>query len=103
MDWLFPLALITLAMGVIGALGADNLKSLTAWQVIISVGTLLAPIALGSAETLPAAWFFFLTTPGIVAGSFLLQALGPPSAVPPGARLITGRWSVHPTFRVFFV
>ncbi len=75
MDWLFPLALITLTMGVIGALGADNLKTLVAWQVIISVGTLLAPIALGSAEAISAALFYLLSTTLTVGGLFLVAEM----------------------------
>ncbi|WP_375171457.1 monovalent cation/H+ antiporter subunit D [Marinobacter sp.] len=72
MDWLFPLALITLTMGVIGALGADNLKTLVAWQVIISVGTLLAPIALGSTAGISAALFYLLSSTWTVGGLFLV-------------------------------
>lgn len=75
MDWLFPLALITLTMGVIGALGADNLKTLVAWQVIISVGTLLAPIALGSTAGISAALFYLLSTTWTVGGLFLIAEL----------------------------
>ena len=75
MDWLFPLALITLAMGVIGALGAGSLKNLVAWQVIISVGTLLAPVALGSEAGLSAALFYLLSTTFTVGGLFLVSDL----------------------------
>jgi multicomponent K+:H+ antiporter subunit D len=75
MDWLFPLALITLTMGVIGALGADNLKTLVAWQVIISVGTLLAPIALGSAAGISAALFYLLSSTWTVGGLFLVAEM----------------------------
>ena len=75
MDWLFPLALITLAMGVIGALGANNLKTLIAWQVIISVGTMLAPVALGSQAGLSAALFYLLSTTFTVGGLFLVSEL----------------------------
>jgi len=75
MDWLFPLALLTLIMGVVGALGAQSLKTLVAWQVIISVGTLLAPIALGSEEAISAALFYLLSTTWTVAGLFLLAEL----------------------------
>jgi len=75
MNWLFPLALITLVMGVVGALGAQNLKTLVAWQVIISVGTLLAPIALGSREGISAALFYLLSTTWTVAGLFLVAEL----------------------------
>ncbi|KRW82057.1 monovalent cation/H+ antiporter subunit D [Marinobacter sp. P4B1] len=98
MDWLFPLALITLAMGVMGALGADNLKSLTAWQVIISVGTLLAPIALGSAESLSAALFYMLSTTWIVAGLFLVADLVASQRGSAGDRIITAPMMRHRTF-----
>ncbi|MBD3655159.1 MULTISPECIES: monovalent cation/H+ antiporter subunit D [Marinobacter] len=72
MDWLFPIALVTLAMGVIGALGAEKLRTLIAWQVIISVGTLLAAIGLGSEEGTSAALFYLINTTWIVGGLFLV-------------------------------
>lgn len=75
MDWLFPIALATLAMGVIGALGSGSLKTLVAWQVIISVGTLLAPISLGSQGGLSAALFYLLSTTWTVGGLFLVSEL----------------------------
>ncbi|WP_305966015.1 monovalent cation/H+ antiporter subunit D [Marinobacter salsuginis] len=75
MDWLFPIALATLAMGVVGALGSGSLKTLVAWQVIISVGTLLAPISLGSEAGLSAALFYLLSTTWTVGGLFLVSEL----------------------------
>ncbi len=75
MDWLFPLALITLTMGVVGALGAANLRKLFAWQVIISVGTLLAAISLGTEQGTAAALFYLVNTTWVVGGLFLLADL----------------------------
>jgi len=75
MDWLFPLALITLAMGVIGALGSESLKTLVAWQVIISVGTLLAAMSLGTVAGTSAALFYLLNTTWVVGGLFLVADL----------------------------
>jgi multicomponent K+:H+ antiporter subunit D len=75
MDWLFPLSLITLAMGVVGALGAANLRKLVAWQVIISVGTLLAAISFGTEKGTSAALFYLLNTTWVVGGLFLLADL----------------------------
>ncbi len=46
--WLLPLALVTLAAGMLGALAADRLKRLTAWLVIASVGMLLIAFSLGT-------------------------------------------------------
>ncbi|EMP56128.1 monovalent cation/H+ antiporter subunit D [Marinobacter santoriniensis NKSG1] len=89
MDWLFPLALVTLAMGVIGALGAQSLKTLVAWQVVISVGTLLAPIALGSNAGISAALFYLLSTTWTVAGLFLLSELVASQRGSAGDRIVT--------------
>lgn len=75
MNWLFPIALATLVLGVIGALGSGSLKTLIAWQVIISVGTLLAPISLGSEAGLSAALFYLLSTTWTVGGLFLVSEL----------------------------
>ncbi|KAA1176232.1 monovalent cation/H+ antiporter subunit D [Marinobacter salinexigens] len=98
MDWLFPLALITLAMGVIGALGADNLKTLVAWQVIISVGTLLAPIALGSEAGISAALFYLLSTTWTVAGLFLVAELVANQRGTAGDRIVTAPKMRNRTF-----
>lgn len=75
MDWLFPLSLVTLAMGVIGAVGADGLRKLVAWQVIISVGTILAAISLSTAPATSAALFYLVHTTWITAGLFLVADL----------------------------
>ncbi|SDW36910.1 monovalent cation/H+ antiporter subunit D [Marinobacter mobilis] len=75
LDWLFAFALATLTMGVIGALGARNLRTLIAWQVIISVGTLLAAVGLGTEEGTSAALFYMLNTTWIVGGLFLVVDL----------------------------
>lgn len=45
--WLLPLAVTTLAFGMLGALAAQNLRRLAAWLVVASVGTLIAGFALG--------------------------------------------------------
>ncbi len=47
--WLLPLALATLAFGMLGALAAQNLRRLAAWLVVASIGTLLTAFALGTA------------------------------------------------------
>ncbi|MBH83979.1 monovalent cation/H+ antiporter subunit D [Marinobacter sp. BGYM27] len=75
MDWLFPLSLLTLAVGVIGALSAQSLRRLTAWQVIISVGTLLAALSLTSVAGTSAALFYLINTTWVVGGMFLVADL----------------------------
>ena len=46
--WLMPLALVTLVIGMLGALAAETMGRLAAYLVLASVGTLLAAIALGT-------------------------------------------------------
>jgi len=46
--WLLPAALVTLALGMLGALAAAHLKQLTAWLVIASAGSLLTAFSLGT-------------------------------------------------------
>ncbi|WP_404364085.1 monovalent cation/H+ antiporter subunit D [Marinobacter sp.] len=75
MDWLFPGALLTIALGIIGSVSAAGLKTLVAWQVIVSVGTLLAAIALGNAAGTSAALFYLLNTTWLGAGLFLVVDL----------------------------
>lgn len=98
MDWLFPLALITLAMGVIGALGADNLKTLVAWQIVISVGTLLAPMALGSEAGTAAALFYLLSTTWTVAALFLVAELVANQRGSAGDKIVTAPAMHNRTF-----
>jgi multicomponent K+:H+ antiporter subunit D len=45
--WLLPLALLTLVIGILGALGADALRRQVAYLVVASIGTLLTAFALG--------------------------------------------------------
>ncbi len=74
-DWLWPLALLTLATGVLGALAANNLQRLIAYLVLVSVGTLLAGMAIGSPAALQATLYYWLHTTWMVAAMFLLADL----------------------------
>lgn len=73
--WLWPLALLTLLMGVIGALAARELQRLLACLVVVSVGTLLAGLALGTAQSLSAALYYLLHSTWVAGGLFLLADL----------------------------
>lgn len=46
--WLLPLALATLVIGTLGALAADTLGRLAGYLVLVSVGTLLTGMSLGT-------------------------------------------------------
>jgi len=71
-DWLWPLALLTLLAGLIGALAAQSLGMLVSYLVVVSVGTLTAGLALGTAEALSASLYYLLHSTLIAAGLFLL-------------------------------
>ncbi|WP_166254524.1 monovalent cation/H+ antiporter subunit D [Marinobacter salicampi] len=75
MDWIFPAALLTIVAGVIGSLGAAGLRTLIAWQVILSVGTLLAAVGLNNMAGTSAALFYLLNTTWLAGGLFLLADL----------------------------
>ena len=73
--WLWPLALATLVLGAVGALAARELRGLVAYAIIVSVGTLLAGIALATPQALAAALYYLLHTTLLSGGLFLLADL----------------------------
>ena len=73
--WLLPLALLTLALGVIGALGAKRLGELVAHLTVASVGTLLATLAAGGSAGLAGALYYLVHSTLIIAALFLLSDL----------------------------
>lgn len=74
-DWLWPLALLTIACGMLGTLAATSLHGLLAYLVVVSVGTVLAGIALGTPQALAAALFYLVHSTWIAGGLFLLADL----------------------------
>ena len=73
--WLWPLALITLALGLLGALAARELRVQISYLVIVSVGTLLAGVALNSATALSATFYYLIHSTLICGALFLLADL----------------------------
>ena len=73
--WLLPLALATIVFGTIGAVAASELRSTVSYLVIISVGTLLASVALLSLDGLAAALFYLIHSTFVTGGLFLLADL----------------------------
>lgn len=67
------LGLATLLLAGIGALAAQRLRSLVAYLVVASAGTLLLAAGLGSAQAL-AAGLFYLVNSTLVAGAWFLLA-----------------------------
>ena len=70
--WLLPLALATLALGLLGALAARTLSEQVAYLVVASVGTLLTAFALGSAAALAAGLYYLPHSVFAAAALFLL-------------------------------
>jgi multicomponent K+:H+ antiporter subunit D len=70
--WLPWLAIGTLVLAALGALAAVRLRTLVAYLVIASAGTLLLAIGLGSAATLRAGLFYLVNSTFVAAALFLL-------------------------------
>lgn len=70
--WLWPLSLLTLAAGALGALASHSLRRLAANLVIISVGTLLLAAAMATPQALGAALYYLIHSTLIAAALFLL-------------------------------
>jgi multicomponent K+:H+ antiporter subunit D len=95
-NWLWPLALATVALGAIGALAARSLQLLVAYLVLVSAGTLLAAVAVGSAEAHAAALYYLLHSTWIAGGLFLLADLIIRQRGAKGGALVQGPALEHP-------
>ena len=73
--WLMPVALLTLALGTLGALGAQRLATLTAYLTIASVGTILTAVANGGSKGLAAALYYLAHSTLAIALLFLVTDL----------------------------
>ncbi len=73
--WLWPLALLTILLAGIGVLAVRALRMQIAYLVILSVGTLLAGVALNSREALSATFFYLIHSTWICGALFLLADL----------------------------
>jgi multicomponent K+:H+ antiporter subunit D len=74
-SWLWWLAIATILMGAIGVLGSQNLRKLVANLVIISVGTLVALIAMQTIEASAAAIYYIVHSTTVTAALFILADL----------------------------
>lgn len=73
--WLWPAAIATIALGALGVLASQDLREQTAYLVIVSVGILLAGVALNSVAGTTALLFYLIHTTLVSAGLFLLVDL----------------------------
>lgn len=73
--WLWPLAWLTLVVGIIATLASQTLRALTANLVIVSVGSLLLMVALDSREATAGGLYYLVHSTLATALMFLLAGL----------------------------
>ena len=74
-DWLFPAAIITLAIGALGVLGARRVMPMISFAVIGSMGTLLLAISTFTQQAATAALYYLIHSTFAAAALFLLADL----------------------------
>ena len=89
--WLIWIAALTVAIAAIGALAAKTVRELAAYLVILSIGTALAPIALGADASLGAALLYMVHSTLAGAALFLLAELIARARGSAGDRIAVGR------------
>ena len=73
--WLLPVALLTIALGVLGALAAHSLARLVGYLTVASVGTVLVGVGLYTPAALSAALYYMMHSTLVAAALFLLVEL----------------------------
>ncbi len=73
--WLFPAAIVTIAVGAFGVLGARRLMPLIAFSVVGSMGTLLVAVAAFSPNATTAALYYLVHSTFAAACLFLIADL----------------------------
>jgi len=94
--WLWPMSLLTLTLGAIGALASPGLKMLASNLIIISVGTLLLAAAIATPQAIAAALYYLVHSTLIAGALFLLaDAIGEQRGKP-GDRFVAARQVQQP-------
>jgi multicomponent K+:H+ antiporter subunit D len=73
--YLLPLGLVTLTLGVISAMAATRLRSMAAYLLIASVGTILAGFGLFNADGISGALYYMVHSTLIMGAFFLIADL----------------------------
>lgn len=89
--WVWWLGLATLVLGTIGVMAARDLRGQVAYLIIVSVGTLLAGIGMGSIPALSALLYYLPHTTLITGGMFLLADSIAMQRGQAGARIVRAR------------
>lgn len=74
-DMLLPAAVITLAVGAVGVMGARSLQGMVAFAAVTSMGTLFAAVAQFTPEAISAALYYALHSTLAAAALFLIADL----------------------------
>lgn len=92
--WLAPLALATILFAALGGLAATRLRSLAAWLVLGSAGTLLLTPVHAQIAVTAAALYYLIQSVFIAASLFLLAEL-----IAEKRGLVTDNFQTGPTFK----
>jgi len=105
LPWLWPLSLLTLAIGTIGVLASPSLRLTTANLVIISVGTLLLAIALHNEQATSAALYYMVHSTLIAGALFLIADMVTAERGKAADRYVVARQMKHakPIGILFFI
>jgi len=94
--WLWGLAIATIIVGAIGVMAAQDLRKLTSNLVLVSVGTLVALIALQNVNATAALLYYLVHSTLVSAALFLLADLVSIQRGKVGDRLVAGRCVKQP-------
>jgi multicomponent K+:H+ antiporter subunit D len=75
LPWLLPIALITIVLGMLGAVGSRELRRMQGYLLIASVGIMLTPMALFSTMAISAGLYYLVHSTLVMAAMFLLSDL----------------------------
>lgn len=89
--WLWGLAIATIIVGAMGAIAAQDLRKLTANLVLVSVGTLVALVALQNVNATAALLYYLVHSTLVSAALFLLADLIAKQRGKVADRLVGGR------------
>lgn len=73
--WLIPLALVTLVFAALGVAAARRLQVMVAYLIVVSVGTILVPVGIGTPESIAASLYYIVHSTFITAALFLVTDL----------------------------
>ncbi|APE31481.1 monovalent cation/H+ antiporter subunit D [Halomonas aestuarii] len=93
--WVWWLSLATMVVAGIGVLAARDLRLLVAYLVLVSVGTLLAGIGMGSPAATGALLYYLVHSTLVTGGLFLLAEMIGLQRGKAGTRLVKGRPMLH--------